>query len=83
MLDALMSWMSNLIQNLGNTILNFLPASPFREFINGWTAPSYLGWLNWFFPVSQIITILTLWLGAITLFYLYSIVMRWVKMIGD
>lgn len=83
MLNSLLDWMNELISNLGNKIISLLPTSPFRSFIDGWQAPEYLGWLNWFFPVSQILAILTAWLAAITLFYLYSIIMRWVKMIGD
>lgn len=68
---------------MGSKIIGLLPTSPFRSFISSWTPPPYLGWLNWFFPVSQILTILALWLSAIALFYLYSIIMRWIKMIGD
>lgn len=83
MINQLMEWITNLVQNIGNALLSLLPTSPFRNFIDGWTPPEYLGWLNWFFPVGEIITILGIWLGSITLFYLYSIVMRWIKMIGD
>ena len=43
----------------------------------------YLGWLNWLFPVGDCLTIMLVWLGAVGLFYLYSIVMRWLKVIGD
>ena len=68
---------------MASKIIELLPTSPFRSFINSWEPPAYLGWLNWFFPVSQILSILALWLSAIALFYLYSIIMRWVKMIGD
>ena len=83
MLDALMSFMNNLIQTIGKGLMSVLPTSPFRQFINSWIPPAYLGWLNWFFPVQRILSILGLWLTAIGLFYLYSILMRWVKMIGD
>ena len=83
MLNGLLQWMNNLVQNIGSKLLTLLPTSPFRSFISSWNAPQYLGWLNWFFPVSEILTILAAWLTAIGLFYLYSIAMRWVKMIGD
>lgn len=82
-MESLMEWVLNLINNFGRVVVQLLPTSPFRDFIDSWQAPDYLGWLNWFVPVSQIITILVAWLGAIALFYLYSIIMRWVKMIGD
>ena len=83
MVNTLLQWMTTLVQKLGNKILTLLPTSPFRNFIESWQAPQYLGWLNWFMPVSTLITILNLWLAAITLFYLYSVIMRWVKIIGD
>ena len=78
-MDFVYKWAAKMIAS----IISLLPTSPFRTFINSWDAPSYLGWLNWFMPVSQILTVITLWLTAIGLFYLYSIIMRWVKMIGD
>ena len=83
MLDALMQWINNLITNFGKAVLQVLPVSPFRGFIDSFAVPEYVGWLNWFFPVSQCLQILTVWLAAIALFYLYSIIMRWIKMIGD
>lgn len=79
----LFDWMYKLAENLGRKILPLLPTSPFRNFIDNFVPPQYLGWLNWFFPVGQILTILSVWLSAIALFYLYSIIMRWVKIIGD
>ena len=43
----------------------------------------YLGYLNWFLPVASFIKIGLAWLTCIGLFYLYSVAMRWVKLIGD
>lgn len=66
-----------------NGLLELLPASPFADFIDQFASLPWLGVLNWFFPVRQCLIVMTAWLAAITLFYVYSIVMRWVKMIGD
>lgn len=82
-MDGLMSWIFNLVSNFGSAVIKLLPRSPFRDFINSWQAPQFLSWLNWIFPVSECVAILTLWLLAIGVFYLYSIIMRWVKIIGD
>ena len=79
MIEFLYKW----VAQMANNILSLLPSSPFRSFIDGWTAPQYLGWLNWFFPVSEIITVLTVWLASVALFYLYSVIMRWIHLIGD
>lgn len=82
-MQILIDWMYKLVRDFGHKILSLLPHSPFRSFIDNFQSPQYLGWLNWFFPVKQIIVILGLWLSAIALFYLYSVIMRWVKLIGD
>lgn len=82
-MNGLLEWMYNIVTTLGNALMSLLPTSPFRSFIDNWIPNQYLGWLNWFIPVGQILSILALWLGAITLFYIYSIAMRWIKMIGD
>ena len=68
---------------LVDDIIQLLPTSPFQQFIDDFASIPFLGYLNWFFPVRGCLIVLAAWLGAIALFYLYSIVMRWVKMIGD
>ena len=70
-------------QAFGNELLSLLPLSPFQQFIDQFRSLPYLGWLNWFFPVGDCLVVMLAWLGAVGLFYLYSIVMRWLKMIGD
>ena len=83
MISALINWMVTLVSTFGQKILSLLPLSPFRTFIDNFTPPAYISWLNWFFPVTQILQVMAVWLSAIALFYLYSIIMRWIKMIGD
>ena len=72
-----------LFEAWGEKILDLLPRSPFQEFISSFSGLPYLGWLNWFFPVGDCLVVMGVWLGAVALFYLYSIVMRWLKIIGD
>lgn len=64
-------------------LCSVLPLSPFDDYISQFSSLPYLGWLNWFFPVGECMVVMLAWLGAVGLFYLYSIVMRWIKMIGD
>lgn len=64
-------------------IMEVLPTSPFQDFIDNFSNLPYLGYLNWFFPVRGVLAVMGAWLGAIALFLIYSIIMRWVKMIGD
>lgn len=73
----------SLFEKFGKLLMDVLPTSPFREFLDKVSGIPYLGYLNWFVPVGDILLVMTAWLGAIALFYLYSIVMRWVKAIGS
>ena len=82
-MENIMEFVYKWAAKMAQAIINLLPTSPFRNFINSWNPPEYLGWLNWFFPVSEVIGVLSIWLASITVFYLYSIIMRWIKMIGD
>ena len=68
---------------LGEELLRLLPQSPLAPFISEFAELPWLGVLNWFIPVRGILTVMTAWLAAITLFYVYSIIMRWIRMIGD
>lgn len=65
------------------SILDVLPTSPFADYIDDFASLPFLGYLNWFFPVRGCLIVMGTWLTAIAVFYLYSIIMRWVKMIGD
>lgn len=78
-----MEFVSSIFNNFAEALANVLPTSPFQEFIQAFSDIPYLGWLNWFVPFRAMLTIFAAWLGAIALFYLYSIAMRWLKMIGD
>ena len=64
-------------------IVAVLPLSPFADWIDQFAGLPWLGVLNWFFPVRECLLVMAAWLAAIALFYLYSVAMRWVKMIGD
>lgn len=74
-----MSFFNNLINGLKKIIANVLPASPFQPYlqsINDAIKP-FMGYVNWFIPVGWILAVVSVWLGAIALFYLYQIILRW------
>lgn len=64
-----------------------LPISPFKRWLAGWegfdTIRSYLGYINYFVPISTIIDILVIWLAAIGVFYTVMAILRWVRIVGD
>lgn len=86
-MQSLYEGMIQIVTTLANLLVTILPTSPFRAVIDSWgldsTLQTYMGWLNWFFPVSGCLAVIGAWLTAYALFLLYSIIMRWVKMIGD
>lgn len=63
-------------------IIAFLPVSPFQGIIETISEIPYLQYLNWFFPVTECIAVLEVWLLAIATYYVYSAIMRWIKVIG-
>lgn len=69
--------------NIISGLVELLPTSPFADFLDRFESLPWLGTLNWLFPVRECLIVMAAWLGAIALFYLYSVVMRWVKVIGD
>lgn len=62
-------------------VLALLPTSPFTKFLNMLEGVPFLGYLNYFIPVGTFITIGEAWLVSIGIFYLYSIVLRWIRAI--
>ncbi len=78
----MLDFMTSLLDRLLQAVLSVLPLSPFTSVIAGLEQLPYLGYINYFVPVGTILKIGTAWLGAIALFYLYSVVARWVKLIA-
>lgn len=77
-----MNTLTGLLNNVYSTIFALLPNSPFNEIINQISDIPYLAELNWFIPVAEILAVTQIWLTAITVYYLYSAILRIVGMIG-
>lgn len=77
-----MDLFTNLLGGFLQSILDVLPTSPFAGFISSLEGLPFLTWLNWFLPVGDILTVMVAWLGAIALFYIYSIILRWARAIS-
>lgn len=74
-------WMQQAFSGLVPRIMQVLPRSPFMAFRNLASEIPYLSYINWFVPVSEMIAVIEAWLAAIALYYLYSVVARWIKLI--
>lgn len=62
-------------------VLNLLPKSPFTSVIDAISDIPYLSTLNWFIPISTFVALGQIWLTAVGIYYLYSILLRWIKAI--
>ena len=76
-----MDMLSGLWDAFSESLMKVLPMSPFRQYLEYFADLPYLGWLNWLFPVRDCLKVMFAWLTAVTAFYLWSIVMRWLKVI--
>lgn len=79
----MLDWLADLWNSFSSVLLSFLPTSPFVQWINVIGSVPYLNWLNWFIPVGDFIKIGAVYLSAVTIFYMYQIIARWLKVIGD
>lgn len=83
MLETGVGWLDSLFRAAKTAlswVVNLLPASPFRAVNNSVVAP-YLSGLNWILPISEVLAIMQVWLVAITVYYSYMVIARWVKAI--
>lgn len=66
---------------IGATVLAMLPTCPFQSVINFTLNNQVLKAINFFIPVSEMISITELWLSAILVFYVISMLLRWLKVV--
>lgn len=66
-----------------NVFLALLPDCPFEKYISAIGDNDLLKYVNWIIPVGDFVIIGSSWLVAIGVFYLYQVVLRWLKVIGD
>lgn len=65
-----------------NIVFSLLPNSPFLNISTySLSMNKYLSNLSWLLPIKEMIGILVVWLGCMLIYYVYSVVMRWIKLI--
>lgn len=79
----MIEYFSDMFEKFGSWLLTVLPTSPFQGWLGNFKSQfsPYLGYLNYFVPISDFLLILKAFLGVYVLYLGYSIIMRWVKMI--
>ena len=77
----MLAMMKEILDALLSAVYALMPLSPFTPFIQSLEEFPYIGIVNWFIPVEQIVKIGVAWCGAILLWYFYGIILRWIKAI--
>lgn len=77
-----MADMKALLDGFLDALLSLFPTSPFVDFIADLSQLPFLGYLNWFVPVGEMLVVGVAWITAIGLYYLYSVIARWIKLIS-
>lgn len=76
---------NNLIAGLGKVVqivFFMLPNSPFQKYIvQNSVIKSYVGYINYFVPIAEMLIVLEAWCLAIGVYYIIQIVLRWLKAI--
>lgn len=81
------SWWGDLRQSmidLASQVIMKLPESPIVAGLGEAGSSPIDDWMpmvNWFVPFGTLLTILGVWLSAVAVYYLFQIVLRWIKVI--
>lgn len=79
----MLDWLADMWNGFSSLLLSVLPTSPFVQWLNVIGELPYLGYLNWILPIDDFIKIGVAYLSAVSLFHVYMVVARWLKVIGD
>lgn len=84
-MDEILGWLGEQLYNALEFVRGLLDICPFPDIIASvsGTLSQGLGWLNWFVPVGGLVSMLLVWLGCFAAYYAVSILLRWIKAIGD
>lgn len=83
MLTTFVQFLINVFAALLNVMISVLPISPFQSYFETFSLEygDILGYINYFLPISTFLVILCLWLTAVAVYYAWSVLARWVKLI--
>lgn len=79
MFDAL----TDTLVDFAVSVIELFPASPFTvlEDLGNSEVYEWLRMVNWFIPIGTFVSILESWLVCVAVYYVYQIVLRWIKVI--
>lgn len=77
--NGIVEFINSVIENISN----ILPVSPFAPYIRQLESVPWIGIVNYFVPIGAMLDILLAWVTALGVFYVYSIILRWIKVVGE
>lgn len=69
------------VYSLLQALINLLPDSPFDTLAQIPEVTTIIKWINWIIPIQFFLSSMAAWLSSISIYYLYSLIMRWIKAI--
>lgn len=77
-MSDVINWLIEQVATLGEGITALLPRSPFNS-LSFAIDSELLGYVNYFMPVDEAMSVLVVWGAAILLWYGYRIILKWVN----
>ena len=75
--------LSDALVGFAVSVVELFPASPFTilDELSNSEVYEWLRMVNWFIPIGTFVSILEGWLVCVAVYYVYQIVLRWIKVI--
>lgn len=91
-MDGLLNILVQVVQLVLNALIGILnmffslvetllPSSPFASISSYISDIPWLGVLNYFVPIASILEILLLWAGAMIVYFIVAVILRWIKVV--
>ena len=81
--DSLYNALIRVVNYVVDNLSLILPMSPFRPYINQLQDLPWIGVVNYFVPIGTMLDIMFAWVTAMGLYYVYALILRWVKIVGE
>lgn len=69
----------SIVYQFFEAVLNLLPDSPIQEWVEAFKGVSWLGYINFFIPISFMVNTTATWVGLLLTFRLIKIVVTFAK----
>lgn len=82
MIQNIWQSITSAVYSLIQAMINVLPDSPFDTLAQIPEVTTIVKWLNWVVPIQFFLSSMAAWLSAISIYYIYSVIMKWIKLVS-